>query len=253
VLAERLGKLPTQQQKHDYLMQLNRLDNNAGQNPQRTDFFQTVSKLASKILADADRSLNDRDDRSFSRYILSPLDTLDQEMKSIIAHMHSFSPHNTASPTPPVLVAFDKCVELNVDGVDEVNNPLNSLRRAWNYISRLQGFSETPTFSLVLISTSSDATRLVEDARNFSLLGPPPIFFGIGFDQLLAERPALSRASQASTDSHIIHYGRPLWSSLSPDQLWPMAKLKLTGADDFSIDSTTHCFSVLASRLALYL
>ncbi|KIS66445.1 uncharacterized protein UMAG_05436 [Mycosarcoma maydis] len=159
-LAQRLAKLPTQQQKHDYLMQLNRLDNNAGENPQRIDFFLTVSELASDTLADADRSLNDRDDDLFGHYIRSPLRRLESEMKAIITHMNSLSPHHTASATLPVLVAFDDYVELNVDGVDEVNNPVKSLRRAWNYITRLQSCAGTPNFFLLLIGTSFEASRL---------------------------------------------------------------------------------------------
>ncbi|KIS67590.1 uncharacterized protein UMAG_04689 [Mycosarcoma maydis] len=260
VLAQRLAERPTQQQKHECLMQLNHLDKNAGENPQRTDFFQTISELAFETLKVADRRSNDQKDYDplFDCYIRPPLHRLESEMSGIIAHMQSLNPHNIASPTPPVLVAFDECVELNVDGVDKVNNPLNSLRRAWNYISRLQSSARTPTFWLVLISTSSDAACLLQDTRSKTsmsvrLSGPPPTFFGVGLDALLAEQPALSRASEASADSHIIHYGRPLWKTFSPKKLWRMAKFKLTCSEDFSIYKAAHCFSVLASRLALTL
>ncbi|KIS66631.1 uncharacterized protein UMAG_04693 [Mycosarcoma maydis] len=216
VLAHHLAKLPTQQQKHDYLMQLNHLDQNAGQNPQRTDFFQTVFERASLSLKLSDRSLKDWYDldRIFTAHIRSPLDALEREMKCIIAHMHPPNKRGGSSPTHPVMVAFDDCVELNVRS-DRSTNQLDSLHRAWNWISIEQARARTTPFWLV-------------------------------FDNL-------SCALGASADSHIVHYGRPLWKKFRPQDLWALAKLKLTGGEKFAIRKPAHCLGVLASRLALRL
>ncbi|KIS68548.1 uncharacterized protein UMAG_03635 [Mycosarcoma maydis] len=246
-LAQRLANLPTQQQKHDYLMQLNHLHLKDGINAERTDFFQTVSERASDTLKRADSSFDEKSkhDELFTAHLKSPLAALEREMKC------------ESSPRPPVIVAFDGCVELNV-GYDPNINQLNSLHRAWNWISIEQARTRTTTFWLVLISTSISAAILVtRSAPSGSSRGidrvPQPIFIDFGFDMLLSEQPSLSCASQASADSHIIYYGRALWKACSPDDLWLMAKFKLTGGENFRIYETAHCYSVLASRLGLTL
>ncbi|KIS70265.1 uncharacterized protein UMAG_06351 [Mycosarcoma maydis] len=240
-LAQRLANLPTQQQKHDYLMQLNHLHLKDGINAERTDFFETVSERASDTLKRADSSFDEKSkhDELFTAHLKSPLAALEREMKYIIAHMHPPNDHGGSSPRPPIIVAFDECVELNIEKNPDINQ-LNSLRRAWNWINAQQASAKTTTFWLVLISTSSSAAYLVKhagssgSARDIESLALP-IFIGVSFDVLLSQQPSLSCASQASADSHIIYYGRPLWKTFSSGSLW----------------SPAHCFSVLASRLAL--
>ncbi|KIS67385.1 uncharacterized protein UMAG_11979, partial [Mycosarcoma maydis] len=113
---------------------------------------------------------------------------------------------------------------------------------------------QTTTFWLVLISTSSSAADFVKHAHRNVLSLALPIFIGVSFDVLLSQQPSLSCASQASADSHIIYYGRPLWiQTFSSGSLWVMANHKLMGGEDFAIRKTAHCFSILASRLALSL
>ncbi|KIS70267.1 uncharacterized protein UMAG_01443 [Mycosarcoma maydis] len=230
VLAHHLAKLPTQQQKHDYLMQLNHLDQNAGQNPQRTDFFQTVFERASLSLKLSDRSLKDwyDFDRIFTAHIRSPLDALEREMKCIIAHMHPPNNRGGSSPTHPVMVAFDDCVELNVRS-DQSTNQLDSLHRAWNWISIEQARARTTPFWLVLISTSISAAYFVNHA--------PPF---------LAPWELLRTLTSSTTDDRC---GRSSGLKTSGR----MAKLKLTGGEKFAIRKPAHCLGVLASRLALRL
>ncbi|KIS67200.1 uncharacterized protein UMAG_05066 [Mycosarcoma maydis] len=232
-LAQRLAERPTQQQKHDYLMQLNHLHLKDGINAERTDFFQTVSERASDTLKRADSSFDEKSKRNelFTTHLKSPLAALEREMKCIIAHMYPPNAHGGSSPRPPIIVAFDECVELNIEKNPDINQ-LNSLRRAWNWINAQQASAKTTTFWLVLIM---------------------PIFIGVSFDVLLSQQPSLSCASQASADSHIIYYGRPLWKTFNSGSLWVMANHKLMGGEDFAIRKTAHCFSILASRLALSL
>jgi len=253
-LAQRLAERPTQQQKHDYLMQLNHLHLKDGINAERTDFFETVSERASDTLKRADSSFDEKSKRNelFTTHLKSPLAALEREMKCIIAHMYPPNAHGGSSPTPPIIVAFDECVELNIEKNPDINQ-LNSLRRAWNWINTQQASAKTTTFWLVLISTSSSAADFVKHAHRNVLSLALPIFIGVSFDVLLSQQPSLSCASQASADSHIIYYGRPLWKTFNSGSLWVMANHKLMGGEDFAIRKTAHCFSILASRLALSL
>ena len=253
-LAQRLANLPTQQQKHDYLMQLNHLHLKDGINAERTDFFETVSERASDTLKRADSSFDEKSKHNelFTTHLKSPLAALEREMKCIIAHMYPPNAHGGSSPTPPIIVAFDECVELNIEKNPDINQ-LNSLRRAWNWINTQQASAKTTTFWLVLISTSSSAADFVKHAHRNVLSLAVPIFIGVSFDVLLSQQPSLSCASQASADSHIIYYGRPLWKTFNSGSLWVMANHKLMGGEDFAIRKTAHCFSILASRLALSL
>ncbi|KIS66444.1 uncharacterized protein UMAG_06479 [Mycosarcoma maydis] len=234
-LAQRLANLPTQQQKHDYLMQLNHLHLKDGINAERTDFFQTR--------ADSSFDEKSKHNELFTAHLKSPLAALEREMKCIIAHMHPPHDHGESSPRPPVIVAFDGSTAFTAHGIGSASSkPEPGPRRS----------------GLVLISTSISAAILVtRSAPSGSSRGidrvPQPIFIDFGFDMLLSEQPSLSCASQASADSHIIYYGRALWKACSPDDLWLMAKFKLTGGENFRIYENAHCYSVLASRLGLSL
>ncbi|KIS66827.1 uncharacterized protein UMAG_04887 [Mycosarcoma maydis] len=245
-LAQRLAERPTQQQKHDYLMQLNHLHLKDGINAERTDFFQTVSERASDTLKRADSSFDEtsKHDELFTTHLKSPLAALEREMKYIIAHMYP-AQTPTADHHPGLLSLWPST---NPD-----INQLNSLRRAWNWINTQQASAKTTTFWLVLISTSSSAADFVKHAHRNVLSLAVPIFIGVSFDVLLSQQPSLSCASQASADSHIIYYGRPLWKTFNSGSLWVMANHKLMGGEDFAIRKTAHCFSILASRLALSL
>lgn len=259
-LSKCLRVLSSNQQKNDHLLALNSLDQRYGENHQRDELFQSVTELASLKLKQATGSKRILDDYDaiFDAHIRSPLLDLNEQLRCISDHLAMANKLTASSRRPPVIVAFDECVELNVAGVDGTNNPLNSLRRAWNYISKLRSSHQTLTFWLVLMSTSSSAADFVRhfDA-NMSFRdinsAPLPTFVGIGFDALLAEQPTLTCASEAAALQHITFYGRPLWSSLAADCLWDVAMLKLTGDEDFMTGNDAHCFSVMASRLALSL
>ncbi|KIS69154.1 uncharacterized protein UMAG_06505 [Mycosarcoma maydis] len=213
-----------------YLMQLNHLHLKDGINAERTDFFETVSERASDTLKRADSSFDEKSKHNelFTTHLKSPLAALEREMKCIIAHMYPPNAHGGSSPRPPIIVAFDECVELNIEKNPDINQ-LNSLRRAWNWINTQQASAKTTTFWLVLISTSSSAADFVKHAHPF-----------------LAPRKLLRTLTSFTTDDRC---GRH--SILEASGM--MANHKLMGGEDFAIRKTAHCFSILASRLALSL
>ncbi|KAJ1029741.1 hypothetical protein NDA13_002984 [Ustilago tritici] len=92
----------------------------------------------------------------FDMALRQPLLDLNKQLTAVSRHLHS---GQTGVPVPPVLVVFDKCIEMIVT---TANNQLNSLCCAWNYIGTLQAKYETLSFWLVLMSTSSSAAYLVE-------------------------------------------------------------------------------------------
>ena len=261
--------------KAEALLLLNRLDM---ENPQRREFFQEVSELATDQLLKTptryqappsihlsktsdEPSVMDRD-LVFQHRLTQPLLVLIQELAPVSKHLQSTLPYQIASLVPPILVAFDECVEINVSNSPKGNTQLNSLLRAWHFIRQLENLSNTPQrLWLVLLSTSSSAAALIEHVsiqssnrrRNLSAM---PTFVGVGFDVLTEERPSLNCASDASQFQQVITYGRPLWSSLAPfdqEELWATARLKLLGSDEFDLGNSAQCFSILASRLALRL
>ncbi|CBQ68388.1 conserved hypothetical Ustilaginaceae-specific protein [Sporisorium reilianum SRZ2] len=259
MLAQSLDVHLTDQEKHRHLLDLNRLDQNNGANSLRHDLFKDITEHAQILLnqATADLRIEAKHHEIFQHYIDEPYDNLQQQLSRISLYLRSLRPEAGAARAPPVIVAFDECVEMNVFGEMGGNNPLNSLRRAWCYISDLCA-PKYPTFWLVLLSTSSSAAHLVEhvDAKTSirsKKAVPLPTFVGVGFDALLAEQQSLSRASEASGHQHIIAYGRPLWKSLEERKFWATARLKLVCSEHFQVTDAAHCFSIMSSRLALSL
>lgn len=245
-------------------MHLHQFDRTTGHNTDRDRLFQDVTERAAVTLGLDDRAFKyESVDHIFERHLLQPLH-LNRQISHVSDHMRSLLDHRgdaaipAAAPLPPVVVAFDECIEMNVRQENGGINPLNSLRRAWCWISDIRSKQRTLSFWLVLMSTSSSAAHLVEhiDAKtsirakdSVSL----PTFVGVGFDVLLPEQQRLSRAQQAFSLEHLIAYGRPLWSSLEPRSFWPTVRFKLLFADHPSVDDALHCYSIMASRLALSL
>ncbi|KIS65646.1 uncharacterized protein UMAG_06514 [Mycosarcoma maydis] len=204
-----------------------------GINAERTDFFETVSERASDTLKRADSSFDEKSKRNelFTTHLKSPLAT-PRTRDEVHYSSHVPAQRPTADHHPHLLSLWPST---NI-------NQLNSLRRAWNWINTQQASAKTTTFWLVLISTSSSAADFVKHAHRNVLSLALPIFIG----------PFL-RLARLLLDSHIIYYGRPLWKTFNSGSLWVMANHKLMGGEDFAIRKTAHCFSILASRLALSL
>ena len=241
-------------QKYQLLSDLNRLDRSEPASHPRNEHFKTVSENATldiKAVPDAIKTGSYQE--IFDYYLRKPLLDLNEQLCPVSRHLH---PGTARVQPPPVLVAFDECVEINVSGLATGNTQLNSLRRAWNYIGALRDAYGTLSFWLVLMSTSSSAAHLVEHVDDDSSIrrinsAPLPTFVGVGFDVLVQEQECIIRASQASTHQHIIKYGRPLWTSLENDRFWETTLYKLKGAQAFDETDAPQCFSILASRLAL--
>ncbi|SPC62852.1 related to conserved hypothetical Ustilaginaceae-specific protein [Ustilago sp. UG-2017b] len=228
----------------------------------RNNHFKVISELAASNLPTVFKLVEGKASKSFRTpsyekifdvALRQPLLDLNEQLTAVSRHLHS---GQAGVPVPPVLVAFDECIEMIVTTPYTANNQLNSLRRAWNYVGTLQAKYETLSFWLVLMSTSSSAAYLVEHVDAQSSLrrrnsAPLHTFVGVGVDVLAEEQRALSCASQASSHDHLIRYGRPLWPALECSNFWDNVLFKLQGKEDFSADNTAQCFSVMASRLAL--
>ncbi|SPO29578.1 uncharacterized protein UTRI_10216 [Ustilago trichophora] len=273
-LANTLGNLSQLPDKTNYLLRLNRLD---ADNPVRIAFFQAVSEQAKTLIDESEKQYhiqlstdcNESGPHSlkasvdpnyvFLGVLRQPILALNHELALVSQHLHKADHHATSAPVPPVLVAIDECVEINVSNSPKGNNQLNSLLRAWNYIRQLEDQCATSQrFWLILLSTSSSAAALVEhvsmqSSNRRQSSAALPTFVGVGFDVLAEERPSLTCAADACHFGQIITYGRPLWASLDPDDFWTTATLKLQGAPKFDPLQPAQCFSVLASRLALRL
>ncbi|SOV08629.1 uncharacterized protein UDID_17676 [Ustilago sp. UG-2017a] len=165
---------------------------------------------------------------------------------------------------PLVFVAFDECVELIVertgssDGEVSKDNQLNSLRRAWHHLLQLERETDHVSFWLVLLSTNTDAARLIEQKKGQASLrarekDPLPVFVGLGFDVLRSEKRMLASPKEVCKAHQVCSYGRPLWDSLPRKDWWDIAVLKLLGAKKFDASDAALCYNVLASRLALQL
>ncbi|SPO29087.1 related to conserved hypothetical Ustilaginaceae-specific protein [Ustilago trichophora] len=273
-LAKTLGDLSKLPDKASYLLQLNRLNQD---NPGHIAFFQAVSEQAKQLIDKSEKQyhIQPTTDCNESRphslkasidpnhvflgVLCQPILALNHELALVSQYLHKAIHHATSAPVPPVLVAFDECVEINVSNSPKGNNQLNSLLRAWNYIRQLEDQCATSQrFWLVLLSTSSSAAALVEhvsvqSSNRRQSSAALPTFVGVGFDVLAEERPSLTCAADACHFDQIITYGRPLWASLDPDDFWTTATLKLQGTPKFDPLQPAQCFSVLASRLALCL
>lgn len=273
LLCHRLRELPDVAAKKESLLRLNRLDRD---NPERIAFFQQVTEVAEINLANApsecrvqpsivreeNGSTNTEqehaNDRVFRDILRDSIVSLNHELALISDQIHQAS-SSTGVSVPPVLVAFDECVEINVSNEPKGNNQLNSLLRAWHYMFELENSPGLPQrFWLVLLSTSNSAAALVEHVSVQSSLrrqssAPLPTFVGIGFDMLAVERPSIASAEEAWRFDQIVTYGRPLWASLDATGFWRTVTVKLQGALKFDPRIPAQCFSVLASRLALRL
>ncbi|SOV04338.1 uncharacterized protein UDID_17064 [Ustilago sp. UG-2017a] len=269
-LAQALRPWKTDAEKYQHLCDLNRFEpayrKVASAEPldryPRNNHFKSISELAESDLPIVSKLAESNASESmetpsyetiFDVALRQPLLDLNEQLTAVSRHLHS---GQAEVPVPPVLVAFDECIEMIVTTPYTDNNQLNSLRRAWNYVGTLQAKYETLSFWLVLMSTSSSAAYLVEHVDAQSSLrrrnsAPLHTFVGVGVDVLTEEQRALSCASQASSHDHLIRYGRPLWPSFEKSNFWDNVLFKLQGKKDFSADNTAQCFSVMASRLAL--
>ncbi|SPO26591.1 related to conserved hypothetical Ustilaginaceae-specific protein [Ustilago trichophora] len=263
-LAQALKPFKTDALKYQYLCQLNRFEPPVpGSDPSdplgchpRNEHFKAVSELAETNITTTHAALRlAHHQKIFKEALRQPLLDLNEQLVAVSRHLHS---GRAGVPVPPVLVAFDECIEMIVSELGLANNQLNSLRRAWNYIGLVQDDEKTLSFWLVLMSTSSSAAHLVEHIDAQSSLrrrnsAPLPTFVSVSFDVLVEKQRALSCASQASSVHHLLRYGRPLWPSLEKSHFWDNVLAKLQGSETFAEDNAAQCFSVMASRLALSL
>ena len=269
-LAQALRPWKTDAEKYQHLCDLNRFEpvtrDDGLPKPldcyPRNNHFKDISELAERDLPIVLKLVEGKASKSFLTpsyetifdvALRQPLIDLNEQLIAVSRHLHS---GQAEVPVPPVLVAFDECIEMIVTEPNAPNNQLNSLRRAWNYIGTLQDEYKTLCFWLVLMSTSSSAAYLVEHVDDQASLrrrnsAPLHTFVGVGVDVLAEEQRALSCASQASSRDHLIRYGRPLWPALESGNFWDNVLFKLQGKENFSADNTAQCFSVMASRLAL--
>ncbi|KAJ1596786.1 hypothetical protein NDA14_007057 [Ustilago hordei] len=269
-LAQALRPWKTDAEKYQHLCDLNRFEPVTRDDglPKPLDrypcnnHFKAISELAESDLPIVLKLVEGKASKSFLTpsyktifdvALRQPLIDLNEQLIAVSRHLHS---GQAEVPVPPVLVAFDECIEMIVTEPNAPNNQLNSLRRAWNYIGTLQDEYKTLCFWLVLMSTSSSAAYLVEHVVDQASLRrrnlvPLHTFVGVGVDVLAEEQRALSCASQASSRDHLIRYGWPLWPALESGNFWDNVLFKLQGKEDFSTDNTAQCFSVMASRLAL--
>ncbi|KAJ1032829.1 hypothetical protein NDA18_001553 [Ustilago nuda] len=177
--------------------------------------FKAISELAESDLPIVLKLVEEKASKSFRTpsyetifdvALRKPLLDLNEQLIAMSCHLHL---GQAGVPVPPVLVAFDKCIEMIVTTPYAANNQLNSLRCAWNYIGTLQDEYKTLCFWLVLMSTSSSATYHVEHVGDQASLrrrnsAPLHMFVGVGVDVLSEEQRALSCASQASLHDHLI-------------------------------------------------
>ncbi|SPO31174.1 uncharacterized protein UTRI_10246 [Ustilago trichophora] len=277
--CSRLELCPTAQQKYDTLAQLN--DYGGPGITQRPPFFRDVLTLAHAKLSTACASVatpntSTANTNPFATHLDEVVCRLGAQLRLVrewLWQQHEAYYKALGIDCPPIFVAFDECVELIVldnptesstktsssttaPKRDPDNHQLNSLRRAWHHLLKLQRNKSTGTFWLILLSTNTGAAELIRSqhmqastrAQEKPVL---PIFVGLGFDVLRAEQPQLISPSDVSALHHLRSYGRPLWSSLPTDTFWEVAKLKLLGAKAFSSTEPVVCYNLLASRLSL--
>ncbi|KAJ1572657.1 hypothetical protein NDA11_007251 [Ustilago hordei] len=267
-LAQALRPWKTDAEKYQHLCNLNRFEpvtrDDGLPKPldryPRNNHFKAISELAESNLPIVLKLVEGKASKSFltpsyetifDMALRQPLIDLNEQLIAVSCHLHS---GQAEVPVPPVLVAFDECIEMIITEPNAPNNQLNSLHRAWNYIGTLQDEYKTLCFWLVLMSTSSSAAYLVEhvdDQASLRQRNLAPLHTFVGVDVLAEEQRALSCASQASSHDHLIRYGQPLWPALESGNFWDNILFKLQGKEDFSADNTAQCFSVMASRLAL--
>ncbi|KAI3487437.1 hypothetical protein L1887_48626 [Cichorium endivia] len=268
-LAHDLGEIETDNKakarcdidklKFQHLVELNDLVSFKGRgvNDPRDPFFIAVAQQAADLLDQQPTTLDAQSHHHiFDKLLPQPIVLLSSKLRGVLDHLRSLHPHE---PEPPVLVAFDECVELSSRQDRYGDSLLDCLRRAWKYVGDhgQSGSKHRLCFWLVLMSTSSSAAHLVDrvgaaNSLRRQVSAPLPTFVAASFDVHAANgRHQVATASGVAELEHIRKYGRPLWCSLERDQFWSTAQYKLTGAHAFSSESALHCYSVLASRLAL--
>ncbi|SPO29584.1 uncharacterized protein UTRI_05406 [Ustilago trichophora] len=309
-LALELADKPSPKAKHDHLLRFIRYgarstsssstnaNTNADANASLTmsgtsqtmqvrhDFFEKVCEAALSLLEHApplDASQNS--ESTFEYCLKTPMGALAVQLHQVrdylwdhhISHDDKhFLLSGAKLSKPPILVAIDECVDLVQTFTGKVNtdHQLNSLRRAWNFINRHEcnGTPGTPGFWLVLLSTNSAASILIEKSETRGSdrakgMQTAPTFVALGFDVIRQEALPLRRAANVSERDHLQKYGRPLWTTLRPTSFWEDAKLKLLDSSDSydvkcrkidklgglpNIEAIQHLnYNILASRLAL--
>ncbi|KAJ1042110.1 hypothetical protein NDA10_006003 [Ustilago hordei] len=269
-LAQALRPWKTNAKKYQHLCDLNRFepvtcDDDLPKPLDRypcNNHFKAISELTESDLPIVHKLVEGKASKSFltpsyetifDMALWQPLIDLNEQLIAMSHHLHL---GQAKVPVPPVLVAFDECIEMIVTNPNAPNNQLNSLCCAWNYVGMLQDKYKTLSFWLVLMSTSSSATYLVEHVDDQASLcqrnsAPLHMFVGVGVNVLAEEQCALSCASQASSHDHLIQYRWPLWPTLESSNFWGSILAKLQGKKNFSTDNMAQCFSVMASQLAL--
>jgi len=291
-LALRLQNRTDANQRYEYLVDMNRYSSRNGNHSTgitnltmqlRKEFFNEVCKAAKmKVIGCAsklDTSLGHK--ATFSECLDKGILALGAELRQVRDHLWSLDENQNmrqhiddALPRhgkalrsefdkPPIFVAIDECIQLIQAKFKKSSQDdrLNSLRRAWNYINSVQSEFGTPPFWLVLLSTNSAATLLIEPKEYIgSERALPqalaPTFVGLGFDVIRLEARALARAGQVGEASHIRSYGRPLWVSLPDTSFWVDARMRLLGTKETydNVEASQLVmlnYNILASRLAL--
>ncbi|CDR87629.1 uncharacterized protein SPSC_03459 [Sporisorium scitamineum] len=235
--------------------------------------FQFCLESRMRSLADQLRAVRDylwkhnisKDDQEFLQQNMSKQNK--QFLQGIVGENIQLDPREL-----PIFVAVDECVHLirTFTNKSDDEHQLNSLRRAWNYINEqeTEHAPGTPGFWLVLLSTNSAASILIEksEARGSDRakgMALTPTWVNTGFDLMRYDSEPLPCAGAAADLEHLKTYGRPLWVSLRPRTFWADAQLKLLNAGSYDerckqIDGShldprmqeLH-FAILASRLAL--
>ncbi|SOV05164.1 uncharacterized protein UDID_17853 [Ustilago sp. UG-2017a] len=198
----------------------------------------------------------------FAEHLDQAARDLSRQLEPIQQHLYQrhsafYKTHNITKM--PVFFAFDECVELIVertgssDGEVSKDNQLNSLRRAWHHLLQLERETDHVSFWLVLLSTNTDAARLIEQKKGQASLrarekDPLPVFVGLGFDVLRSEKRMLASPKEVCKAHQVCSYGRPLWDSLPRKDWWDIAVLKLLGAKKFDASDAALCYNVVQHR-----
>ncbi|KAJ1024198.1 hypothetical protein NDA16_003037 [Ustilago loliicola] len=248
-LAAKLRLLPNSNAKSDFLVQLNNYGDETHFH-KRHAFLKAVADMARGMLSKSSTPGGYK--AIFDRHLNQPVYALSEQLQDV---RNAYTGDDLGVNSFPVFVAIDECVTLP-------SSLLDSIRRAWNHIGKLEtadgpdSKSRTVCFWLLLMSTSSGASALVRPQQEQSsdrdkIAVALPTFVGVGFDVLRTEQPMLESAIKVATEDHIQVYGRPLWKSLDQGNFWDTARYKLLGTASFRRGLPDTCFNVLASRLAL--
>ncbi|SPC60592.1 uncharacterized protein UHOD_02121 [Ustilago sp. UG-2017b] len=200
--------LQTDAEKYQHLCDLNRFEpvSRGDDLPEpldrypRNNHFKHISELAasqSAAAAATDPNHGYLLQDSFIDILKKPLLDLNEQLTAASRHLRS-GQEEAGVPSPPVLVAFDECVEMLAKQLNRDNRQLDCLRRAWSYIRVIEEQYNTLSFWLVLISTSIQAIYVpvyfeISSSSRGMPSAPMPIFVGVGVN-LLAEEQFFLRA-----------------------------------------------------------